>query len=131
MRPGFWLALSLIFLCGTTATLAQASHGGPDFSDDEQAIIVRNQALASAVMVDPSVVRSILDEMAKSSPGNTGQRPSRQRSVLEGESAPQGPLDPVRNPDLDLYMQRASPEAAYDLLQILKRVGAVGGGPKR
>jgi hypothetical protein len=42
--------------------------------------------------------------------------------VLGEPTLPDG-FDAARNPDLKLLFHRASPEAAYDLFQILKRVG--------
>lgn len=51
--------------------------------------------------------------------------------MFDRKGEPTAPIDLSENPDIDVYLQRASPEVAYDLFQILKRVGAASGGPKR
>jgi hypothetical protein len=133
MRPAICLAMCLaigvLVLCETTAALSQA--GAPAFSAKERAVITRNEALSTAMSVDPQVVRRILDELAQPKPEGPEKKRPKQRDVFEGRGSPEAPIDLSRNPDLDVYLQRASPEAAYDLFQILKRVGAASGGPKR
>ena len=129
MRMRFLLLLCL-FAGGAHAALAQGTTVRAEVTRDEQAIIGRNQALVAAMTIDPDVVRRILDEMAK--PARDEKRPRLPRGGIgDGKGSAASELDAARNPDLEIYMQRASPEAAYDLMQILKRVGAVGLGPKR
>jgi hypothetical protein len=76
-------------------------------------------------------VRRILDEMAQPKPRPEKKRSEKQRSMFDRKGEPTAPIDLSENPDIDVYLQRASPEVAYDLFQILKRVGAASGGPKR
>lgn len=130
MRLGLCLAVGLSLCCGTMASLAQTGAANdPVFSTAERAIIDRNRALAIALSVDPGVVRRILDEMAQPKPRPEKKGAQKQRSMFDRKGEP--PIDLSENPDIDVYLQRASPEAAYDLFQILKRVGAASGGPKR
>ena len=72
-------------------------------------------------------MRKIVDALnaaqARSAPGEAAPRRDRQRDVGAVE------IDPQRNPDL-AYFQRASPEAAYDLFQLLKRVAGGKSGVK-
>lgn len=131
MRLGFRLAIALSLCCGTVAALAPTGAANePDFSAAERAIIDRNRALAIALSVDPGVVRRILDEMAQPKPRPERKGAEKQRGMFDRNGA-SAPIDLSENPDIDVYLQRASPEAAYDLFQILKRVGAASGGPKR
>ena len=75
------------------------------------------EELLALLPVDPQGVRKIVDAVvaAKGKPP-TAPAPPRQRDVTAVV------IDPVRNPDLEVF-QRASPEAAYDLFQLLKKVG--------
>ncbi|MET0278211.1 MAG: hypothetical protein ABW198_07760 [Pseudorhodoplanes sp.] len=129
IRPGICLAIGLLFLCEATAALAQGSRE-PVFTATERAVIARNQALSIAFSVDPEVVRRILDEMAQPKPRPEPKNSQKKRDMFDGKGSAPAPIDLSTNPDIDVYLQRASPEAAYDLFQILKRVGAAS-GPKR
>jgi hypothetical protein len=113
-------------LCSATA---DPGKGAPRFTFAEEVIIARNDALVALLPVDPWGVRRILDALtsAKEQPDapKPAPRAGKHRDILGGESLPDGvvPPDAASNPDLILLFQRSSPEAAYDLFQILKRVG--------
>jgi hypothetical protein len=132
MRLQTCLAIGLLLLCEMSAAPAQTgAPREPVFTATERAIIARNQALSIAFTVDPEVVRRILDEMAQPKPRLEQKSAQKKRDMFDGKGTPPAPIDLSTNPDIDVYLQRASPEAAYDLFQILKRVGATGSGPKR
>lgn len=132
MRLALRFAIVIGLCSGTLAAFAQTGASNePVFSASERAIIDRNQALSIALAVDPDVVRQILDEMAQPKPRPEKKGSEKQRSMFDRKGASPAPIDLSENPDIDVYLQRASPEAAYDLFQILKRVGAASGGPKR
>ena len=121
-------ALVAIVLSAATAA-AQPEQAAPRFSFADEVIIARNDALDALLPVDPQGVRRILDALAAAKQQPAGRKtaptPGKHRDVLGGHVIPEGivPPDPERNPDLNLLFQRSSPEAAYDLFQILKRVG--------
>lgn len=118
MRAATLLIALVLAACGIAS--AQQRTDAPRFTLTEEVIIARNDALDALMKVDPWSVRKIIDAMAAAR-----QRPSqsqeRQRDVGERRNDAVR-IDPGRNPDLDVF-QRASPEAAYDLFQLLKRVG--------
>jgi hypothetical protein len=102
-----------------------AAHGetqrAPRFTLAEESIIARNDMLSALLAVDPMGVRKIVDALVASK-----QRPSsKQKRGRTVDKPPSGDgvvvIDPARNPDLIVF-QRASPEAAYDLFQLLKQV---------
>jgi hypothetical protein len=141
MRPKTSLIAMSMLLCQATMAAAQSGAtppAAPRFSINEEIIIARNDLLTALLAVDPKGVRRILDQLAeaKKRPPAAGHR--KQRQVTDdpgGGAAPNdaarnpgvGRVDAARNPDLHVFFQRASPEAAYDLFQILKRVGASSG----
>lgn len=97
-----------------------ANREPPRFSEAEWRIISRNASLERAVVGDPWVVRQFLDALGEEFPeGSRGAQG-------EGEGKGKGETDP----DLKRY-ERSSPEAAHDLLQIIKRAGAGQGGTAR
>jgi hypothetical protein len=110
------------------ALLLQPASAAPrPFTIAEEAIIDRNETLRSLYQTDPAMVRRVLDTLK-----SRGQSTDRQRDVF-GPSAPGDPgsgprdpsqaeatFDPATNPDLAIF-QRASPEAAHDLFQLLKK----------
>jgi hypothetical protein len=109
-----------------------AAHGetqrAPRFTLAEEAIIARNDMLSALLAVDPVGVRKIVDAIVASKQRSSG-KPKRGRTV---DKPPSGDgavvIDPASNPDLIVF-QRASPEAAYDLFQLLKQVtGGQSGG---
>ncbi len=104
---------------------AGAEQASPRFSFADEVIITRNDALTQLLPIDPRGVRKILDaiEAAKREPPK--DIPPRHRDITPNESGKDDVprLDPFKNPDLNIVFQRASPEAAYDLFQILKQVG--------
>lgn len=87
----------------------------PIFSQEELAIIHRNQSLSKIVKIDPWTVRELLDVV------NDGKGRSVQtRQSIAPAPPPRETIDPDADPDLE-GMQRASPEAVHDLFQLLKR----------
>jgi hypothetical protein len=71
-------------------------------------------------------VRTVLDALAAVN-RQPLERPDNgpSRDVFGDPRLQQGDfrIDPQQNPDLKVLFQRSSPEAAYDLFQILKRAG--------
>ena len=88
--------------------------GTPVFSQEEKAVIARNAALQAIVATDPWTVRQFLDLLGEEDDEQDGGT-----SEEKGSSA---------NPDLD-RIERASPEGAHDLLQLIKQAGS-GSGAK-
>lgn len=82
----------------------------PKFTAEELAIIERNALLKRTVESDPDAVRSFLDAMEETDDA----------SHSDTQEAPSD------NPDID-RLQRSSPQAAHDLIQIMKQVGAGDG----
>ena len=117
----------MLAVCAWTPA-ASAPQPAPRFTMAEQVIIARNDALTALMPVDPWGVRKIVDALnavqARPAPGEPAPRRDPQRDVGSVE------IDPQRNPDL-AFFQRASPEAAYDLFQLLKRVAGGQSGVKR
>jgi hypothetical protein len=121
----FAILVAALALCG--AAPDGAAQSAPRFTLAEEVVIARNDALTELVKIDPWSVRKILDAMAAA---KQKPRPSQERQRDVGERRPDAVhVDPGRNPDLEIF-QRASPEAAYDLFQILKRVGGAQSVPK-
>lgn len=90
------------------ADLQGASSTPPAFTQDETAVIERNEALSEIARSDPQLVRKLFDTLKQGRPDNT---------------LPTGPSDgESANPDFG-QMRRTSPEAAHDLFQLLKRAG--------
>ncbi|MGH6768876.1 MAG: hypothetical protein ACRECO_07635 [Xanthobacteraceae bacterium] len=118
---------AVALLCGVAEAEPEPAKAPPRFTMAEEVIIARNDVLSALLRIDPRGVRTVLDAIAaakklpadKSGPGNT-------RDVFGDPKLRDGDfrVDPNKNPDLKILFQRASPEAAYDLFQILKRVGS-------
>jgi hypothetical protein len=94
----------------------------PAFTPYDQSIIARNSLLRDAVASDPWLVRRTLDGLYKGMPESRSALPTPAPSARDMSLAPPR-LDPSSNPDL-VPLDRASPEAANDLFQLLKKVGA-------
>lgn len=119
--------LRLTILLLACAMLQPASAAPRPFTIAEEAIIERNEALRTVYQTDPALVRRVLNAMK-----SRGQSKDRQRDVFgpkapddrpadrRDPAEPMPPIDPAANPDLAIF-QRASPEAAHDLFQLLKR----------
>ena len=123
-RIGFAIVAATMLSFAAAAT--GSDKAAPKFSFADEVIITRNDALNELRPLNPWGVRKILDAMAAVKQQPPGSKPApRYRDVFGGEGAPKGSLqlDPLKNPDLDILFQRSSPEAAYDLFQILKQVG--------
>ena len=97
------LAAFALVLCAACAS-AETALAPPQFTAEEMQTINRNETLKQVFADDPALIRRVLDDIA------------RDRGTA---FAPPDGLDPLKNPDL-----RSSPEAAYDLFQLLKRAAA-------
>ena len=86
----------------------------PTFSRSERELIDRNIALRSLIESDPWTVREFLDKLQAS--GNAELVKDLSETDVDAKS---------ENPDLD-KLGRGSAEAAHDLLQLLKKAGAIG-----
>lgn len=126
-----WIRLALVPVM--LGALLATAHAQRDLLKDlkftvaEEEIIARNEVLKKLRRTDPDGVKDILDALtsltarqARQAPAPT--QPRIVRRPKEGAPA-KIPFDPERNPDLLLFY-RASPEAAHDLLQLLKQAGA-------
>jgi hypothetical protein len=127
MRRACLAIVSAVLIC------ASAAHGetqrAPRFTLAEESIIARNDMLSALLAVDPVGVRKIVDAIVASKQRPSSAKPKRGRAVEKPGSGDDAVvIDPARNPDLIVF-QRASPEAAYDLFQLLKQVtgGQTGG----
>jgi hypothetical protein len=89
------------------ADLQGAPAGAPTFTSEETMTIQRNKTLLEISKTNPWIVRKLLDAVEQSKNDKKLPAPSNG----DGE-----------DPDLD-QMQRASPEAAHDLFQLLKQAG--------
>ena len=115
------LALIASLLVPFTFSIA---HGQPTkpgkFTATEETIIARNDSLIGLRRSDPAGLRRILDALARA--GIRGDAPAPAMLRPRGSTS-DAPFDPAKNPDLVLF-HRASPEAANDLFQLLKKVGS-------
>jgi hypothetical protein len=93
------------------------------YSDQDMIFISRNAVLEDLSRTDPAGTRKILDYLRSPTRPQAGaQREARPR-ILSAPDREERLFDPAQNPDLVL-LQRSSPEAAYELLQIVKRAAA-------
>lgn len=122
----------------------------PPFSEAERAVIARNPLLKGLVDSDPRAVRRALDQLRALGPEGAAdgikgglspeeefspQEEGRQEAIrgegdattLDTESSDVLEPEYEDNPDLR-RLQRSSPEAAHDLLQMLKKAGSGQGG---
>jgi len=120
LRHIFVIALTLQAI-GSVWASAQPRSDAPYFSEGERQIIARNALLRRRLASDPWLVRRAIDVL-------TAEREER-RSAIDTEGGK--PMHPQLgesargkrvNPDIE-NLVRTSPEAAYDLLKLLKRVG--------
>lgn len=105
------VAMAVLLFDPAVADLAGSSPP-PSFTQEEQVIIDRNPSLLEASRSNPWILRRILDVLENSTSGS-----DETKSPLPSSIEHDGD-----DPDLD-RMQRASPEAAHDLFQLLKQAG--------
>jgi hypothetical protein len=117
MRNRILLAIGLATALPSVGALAQAGGELRPFTAQEQTIISRNTALSELVDRDPQLVRKALDAIAAAETMRAGPANDLPNSKPRGIG--QTP-DPSHNPDLQ-QLERASPEAALDLFQRIKR----------
>jgi hypothetical protein len=110
------LAFLLIVALPIGSAIAQAPAPAPSFSVEEQAVIRRNAALNDLLPRDPALVRKVLDAITSANTGGGA------RSNDGKARKPERPPNPKSNPDLE-NLGRASPEAAHDLFQLIKKAG--------
>lgn len=114
------LALTLGLMASPADAQLAAEPDRPTFSAAERSIIARNASLRDKVSTEPWLVRRVLDTLAH----RTGDAT---RSALPAPATRDLPLerrfDTVVDPDLGSF-ERASPEAASDLFQLIKKAGA-------
>jgi hypothetical protein len=106
---------------GSVWASAQPRSDAPYFSEGERQIIARNALLRRRLASDPWVVRRAIDVLTA--------EPEERRNASDtegGKAMHSQPGESARgkraNPDIE-NLVRSSPEAAYDLLKLLKRVG--------
>lgn len=89
-----------------------------DFTEAEREVVARNASLRVIVDNDPATVRAFLDGLkaAEEAERAAGSPDSSDRSAEDDRDA---------NPDIK-RLERASPEAAHDLLQLIKKAGTTG-----
>ena len=117
------LALLAGSLAGAMALGGPALPGEESFGPADRAIIGRNESLRRDVDRDPAAVRRALDTLAAKQMPGEGKPGARSR-----EGSLDDLFDEATDPDLD-RLERASPEAAYDLFQILKKASDSGTPP--
>jgi hypothetical protein len=120
--------LAIMAVAIALPAVAQGPQGSPKFNLAEEVVIARNDVLTSLLSVDPWGVRKVLDAVdgAKQRPPTQSKGSYRDVSGgLIGDGSIQ--IDPQQNPDIDLFFQRASPEAVYDIFQILKQAAKQSG----
>ena len=88
--------------------------GGVEFTESERAVIARNASLRAILASDPATVRAFLDSLQTNGTGVY--------------ATPDDATGDTTDPDVK-RLERASPEAAHDLLQLIKKAGAGGKGP--
>jgi hypothetical protein len=129
-RTTSFAILTVILLLSSAAAGSRPNKAAPQFTLAEEVIIARNDALSALLRIDPSGVRTVLDAIAAArrlAPSDKSAKgDGKTRDVFGDPRLRDGKfrIDPQQNPDLKILFQRASPEAAYDLFQILKRVGS-------
>jgi hypothetical protein len=109
-RKYFLVAVLTAFLVSPACADLQGFPGSPSFTREELVIINRNASLVEISKTNPWIVRRILDALEKAEHDSAVSQPP-SPSSQDGE-----------DPDLD-RMERASPEAVHDLLQLLKQAG--------
>lgn len=99
-----------LYACPASADVAARS--APEFTAEERVVIERNNTLKLLVKDDPWTVKSFLDVLMTLAPDGDGE------TALGDDGG-----TPSSNPDID-KLERSSPEAAHDLMQIIKQAGA-------
>src|SRR5947208_14776736 len=104
---------------GSRRGACAGESAAPVFTSVEKGIIARNEALSTLVKTDPWTVRKTLDAIAASSKDRKSPAEAETKRLdLDDEASESNPaVDPERNPDLS-RLQRASPEALFDLFQL-------------
>lgn len=121
LLAGIAAPATLALTLGWTASPAEAQLSSepdrPVFSAAERPIIARNASLRERVSTEPWLVRRVLDTLANRAGDAT-------RSALPAPTTRDLPLerrfDSAVDPDLGTF-ERASPEAASDLFQLIKK----------
>lgn len=128
MRPtlfpaAFWIAtLFQVFAADAQSNLVP---GPQQFSLAEEVVIARNDVLRDLLVRDPETVKIVIETIRRKRPPDANpSKAGKFRDVWRHPNVKDElKIDRERNPDLNLFFQRASPEAAYDLFQILKQAG--------
>ncbi len=117
-RIGLLSIVAVLWLMGTPAGADGIARTAPPvFSSAESETIARNASLSRAVGVDPWAVRNFLDALAEAdAEGITEAAPAAQQSE--------------EDPDFK-RLERSSPEAAHDLLLIIKQAASDQGATAR
>lgn len=89
----------------------------PEFSAAQLELIARNETLRAVLSRQPWLVHRVLKEMEKARAAGD----ERAAPLAEPRRTRKERFDKMRDPDLN-GMERVSPEAAYDLFQMLKKV---------
>jgi hypothetical protein len=115
--------------------MTMASRAGelrrPSFTPRETRIIDRNEILTSLVHRDPWAVKRALRLLKRADHGESRTSEIIQMHPAPGDIPRRQPqaIDLKKNPDLDT-LNRSSPEAALDLLRLLKQAGSGGRAAK-
>jgi hypothetical protein len=115
------VAVALVLGLGLTAPAGAdlvADPARPGFDAAARAVIARNESLRRAAATAPWLVRRAVDAIV-------ALPPEPQEAPRPPETRRAAPTDdrPSADPDLDRLM-RASPEAARDLFQLIKKAGS-------
>jgi hypothetical protein len=97
--------------------------GKPGFSREENAVIDRNSVLRELRRSNPTKLRQVLDEIQRSNRNSP-------RTASDLGAQPSYYFDSGKNPDLQ-SLTRNSPQAAFDLFQLVKQAGQGKGTPEQ
>jgi len=113
--------IGLVLAAGLFAAVMQGCGAAqaPEFTQADEAVIANNEALVRLRASNPEGLRRILDALAMARTRQLLPRSEAGRAATSPDGT-SPPFDPARNPDL-VFLQRASPEAAHDLFQLLKQ----------
>ncbi len=121
MRHNFGWVMGMVLLHYLLLTCASATATRlPSLTIDDRAIIERNEILGRLGKTNPQILRRVLDMITTLRPDTTTST----QGPHPGDTRNSRPIiiDSRKNPDVERLLG-SSPEARYDLLQLLKRAG--------
>ena len=121
-----WAVFALVLsFASAQADLVGRPATPPPLTPAEQAVVLANPVLARLADSNPWVVRAALDDLAAAQRSGAGERDVRGELNMLGASDAELVSS---NPALRKILQ-ASPEAAVDLLALIRAAAGKGSGP--